>query len=145
MTGPRALGAAESALLLVDAVDFVATTGPDLVVLVAVVEAHVVRWSSVEPGDGRTVESGAGAAESVIETSGLWGRNGAVGVGTRGIETLGVAAVGVGVKTTPHEGIGSHVALADEGVALENFDASCSSENGGEQGRMIGTWCSGEG
>lgn len=66
-----------------------------------------------------------------------------VGRGAR-VQTLGVATVGVRVKTTPDQGVGRHVAFTYERVTLENLDTGSSSKNRGEKGRMIGAWCPGE-
>jgi len=48
------------------------------------------------------------------------------------------------VEATPYQGVGRHISFADERVTFENLDAGCSSQHGGEQGRMIGVGCSRE-
>lgn len=157
LTRPRTLGASQGALvLLIDAVHLVPAPRPNLVILVAVVEAHSVHRLCVESRDRWTVQSGVGTAQGVIDAvvvpvagdavarwTGVVVVVGAgVGVGCcrRWIHSLGITAVRVSVKATPHQGVGRHVAFAYERVTLEDLDAGGTSQNGGEQRRMIGTW-----
>lgn len=112
-------------------------------ILVTVVQADVVRRGGVQTRRLRAVQGGAGSAQRVIQA--VVGRvaGDPVRRGAR-VQALGVAAVGVRVKTTPDQGVGRHVAFAYERVTLEDLDAGCSSKNSGEKGRVIGTWCPGE-
>ena len=146
LTRSRPFGAPQSALFLIQTVHLVSTSGPDLVVLVSVVQTEVVRRSGVQTCRLRTVKSRTGATKGVIEAV---VRRVSTGdsVSRRGgrIKTLGVAAVRVRVKATPDQGVGRHVAFAYERVTLENLDARGSSQNRGEERRVIGTGCSSEG
>lgn len=145
LTRSRTLGASQGALFLVQAVDLVATLGPNLVVLVTVVEAQVVRRGAVQTCRLRTIQGGAGTAESVIEAVAGW-MTGCHPVRRRcgRVQTLGVAAVRVRVETTSDQGVGRHIAFANERVTLQNLDTGRSSENSGEQRRMIRAGCPSE-
>lgn len=127
-------------------------------VLVAVVEAAgVVVGGGVElDRDRRTVavavlvEGHARAAERVVERGlrqvvAVRGRTRAVDGTAAGLQVPDVVAVGVGVEATPHQGVGRHVALADEGVAFEDLYPGGTSQYGREQGRAVGTGVLGEG
>lgn len=134
-------------MFLVNGVNLVSAFRPNFVILVAVVQAHVVGRGGVESRarGAVVVEGSAGTAEGVIETAVRRMRSGRGTVRRdrrrRRIETLGVTAVRVSVEAASDEGVGRHVALADEGVALEDFDSGRSSEDRGEERRMIGTRC----
>lgn len=55
-----------------------------------------------------------------------------------------IGRVRIGMETTPDQGIGSTLFLADEGMTLQHFDSSSSSQDARKHRRMVEIWVSGK-